>query len=144
MKTLLSLVTLILVAALSGCATVDSRINHNRSAFASWSAEVQAAIRAEKVNLGFTPEQVRMSLGEPNRVYSRMSAEGEAEVWAYYDKKGRFSFGLGVSSGGYHGSSGGVAYDRREDRLDEATRIVLKDGRVISVESRTDQPKFKR
>ena len=139
MKTLLTTLSLGLALIISGCATTETRISKNQAAFDSWPSEVQSSIRAGKVKIGFTTEQVRVTLGEPNRVYSRQSAEGESEVWAYFESDPKFSFGVGVGSGGYGGgASGGARYDRTENRFDEATRVVFTDGAVISIEQRTD------
>lgn len=122
---------------LGGCASVDSRIDQNRAAFDEWSPEVQAKIRAGKVDLGFTPKQVKVALGEPDRIYTRTTEEGSADVWAYEDKKPRLSLGLGVSSGGYGSStSGGVAYSGRDDRQEDAVRVVLVQGKVTAVETK--------
>lgn len=125
-----------LTGLLVGCASVDSRIRKGQVDFDRWPAEVQAAIRAERVEVGFTPEQVEMALGRPSRVYTRTTAAGEEEIWAYYERKPGFSFGMAVGSGGYQSTAGGVTYDRRYDSLDDATRIVFKDGWVTSVELR--------
>lgn len=135
MKTRLAPLLLSLLL-LSGCATVDSRIRKHQAAFDSWPASVQAMVRAEKVDIGFTPEQVRVALGEPDRIFTRKSSEGEAEVWAYYDRGPRFSLGLGVGSGGYSSVGGGVVYDRQYDRIDDAVRVVFEGGVVTGVEAR--------
>lgn len=125
-----------LTGLLVGCASVDSRIRKGQADFDRWPAEVQAAIRAERVEVGFTPEQVEMALGRPSRVYTRTTAAGEEEIWAYYERKPGFSFGMAVGSGGYQGVGGGVTYDKRYDSLDDATRIVFKDGKVSTIELR--------
>ncbi len=139
MKTLLTLLTLGLVLAISGCATTESRISKNQAVFDSWPSEVQSSIRAGEVKLGFTPEQVRVALGEPDRVYSRVSAEGESEVWAYFDPGPKFSIGVGVGSGGYNsGVGGGVSYKQRHNRSEEATRVVFTDGKVVAIEAQTE------
>jgi hypothetical protein len=114
---------------------VDSRINQNKAVFNEWSPEVQATIRAGRVDLGFTPKQLKVALGEPDRIFTRTTEEGTAEIWAYYDKKPKFSLGLGVSSGGYgSGVGGGVAYDRHDERFEDAVRVVLMQGKVTAVE----------
>lgn len=138
MKTLLSLITLVFLVSLSGCATVDTRIRKNQASFDSWPTEVQLAIRAGRVEIGFTSEQAWMALGEPDKIYSRQTSEGETEVWAYFDTAPEFSIGVGMGSQGYTGVAGGVSYDQRHDRLDEAMRIVFDDNKVISIESRTE------
>jgi|UniRef100_UPI00404914AB hypothetical protein len=135
MKTTLSSLLLAITLVLGGCASVDSRINQNKAVFNEWSPEVQATIRAGRVDLGFTPKQVKVALGEPDRIFTRTTEEGTAEIWAYYDKKPKFSLGLGVSSGGYgSGVGGGVAYDRHDERFEDAVRVVLMQGKVTAVE----------
>jgi hypothetical protein len=49
----------ILFLAVAGCATGPAgRIAENQAAFAAWPPDVQAAVRAGKIGIGFTPEQV--------------------------------------------------------------------------------------
>ncbi len=140
MKTLLTLASVSLMLALAGCASLDSRISKNQAAFDSWPVEVRSAIRAGQVKIGFTPEQVRVALGDPHRVYSRESEEGEAEVWAYFESGPKFSFGVGVGSGGYGGGmGGGVAVSQSRNHLDEAKRIVFENGAVVAIEARSEK-----
>ena len=136
MKSSLFFTLLLGLLVLVGCASVDTRISRNQTAFDAWPSDVQAKVRQEKVDLGFTPEQVEMALGEPSRIYSRKSEEGEAEIWAYYDLKPKFSIGLGVGSGGYRGAMGGVSTSSQYDRLEDATKIVFEQGEVFALESR--------
>lgn len=126
-------------AGLAGCSTVDSRIASRRAEFAGWPAAVQAKIRAGQIDLGFTPEQVRVALGDPDRIYVRTTAAGEEEVWAYFERRGRFSFGVGVGMGaGYNNAAGGVVYAPGEhrDAFDAALRVTFQKGRVASIAQR--------
>ena len=50
---------------------------------ASFPAEIQEKVRAGKVDLGFSRDMVSMALGKPQRVYTRRTATGQIEVWAY-------------------------------------------------------------
>ena len=135
MKTALTLILAVLMVGFVGCASLGSRIQHHQAAFDSWPADVQAAVRSGKIDVGFTAEQVRVALGDPYRIFTRKSAEGEEEIWAYREGKPHFSIGVGVASGGYNGgAAGGVAYDRRDDSLDDATRVIFKAGLVVAVE----------
>lgn len=132
-----SLVLVLALAGLAGCSTPASRIRGHQAAFDTWSPDVQATVRSGKVDLGFTEEQVRVALGDPERVFTRKSAAGTEEVWAYYDTGPKFSVGVGLSSGGYgSGAAGGVAYTQREDTFDDADRVVFRDGKVVAVEMR--------
>ncbi len=97
---------------------------------------VQEKVQAGKVDLGFTQEQARMALGNPDRTYTRTTNDGTSEVWAYQDRSPRFGFGLGVGSGGGSSSyGGGVAMSTGGNRDDDALRVVFEGGRVSALES---------
>lgn len=122
----------------AGCSTLESRISAQQAQFDTWPADVREKIQAGRIDLGFTPEQVRVALGEPTRKYQRTTAEGSSEVWAYAG--GRLGLSLGLGVGSAHGSSayaGGVAYEPTTYGADdEAVRVVFVDGKVTSVEKR--------
>jgi hypothetical protein len=126
----------LLVALLSACSTPDSRIDSNRAAFDQYPAAVQEKIRAGRVDVGFTPEMVRIALGEPKRTFNRKTETGEAEVWIYTDSKPAISFGIGYSSGGYRsgGTGVGVATSTGGREADEKARVEFRDGLVAAVE----------
>lgn len=125
----------------AGCSTVDSRIAKNREAFSSWPAPVQDKVVQGKIDIGFTPDQVRVALGEPDRVFTRTTGDGTSEIWGYRDRGPRFSFGVGVGMGsfGRHGGTfGGVGVNTGRDyRDDEKLGIVFdRTGHVTSIEER--------
>jgi len=144
---------LVFVAALfalvfSGCSTPAGRITKNQEAFDSWPVEVREKVRAGQVDLGFTPEQVLVALGKPVRTYAHKSETGEAEIWAYAGKSGKWPVGLSIglgagrSSGGYWGggsSTGGAigistgSYGR--GAADETLRVIFEGGLVVAVEA---------
>jgi hypothetical protein len=87
---------------------------------------------------------VQIALGDPDRNYGRVTAQGASEVWVYADHKPKFSVGIGVgsSSGSYHGGSStavGVGMSTGNDAFqnDEKLRIVFMGGKVIGIETRT-------
>ena len=142
MKTKLSVLaaTLILLVA-TGCSTLHSRIEKNRQAFDAWPPGVQDAIVRGQIAVGFTPDQVRVALGEPDRVWTRTTADGTSEVWSYRDRGPRFSFGVGVGMGswsGSHGTFGGVGISSGGGYRDDEKMGVVFDrtGRVASIETR--------
>ena len=65
------------LALAAGCSTIESRIEQNRDYFDALPAADQAQIRIGKIDLGFTPESVRMALGEPRRKTIRRTASGD-------------------------------------------------------------------
>ncbi|MBP6507301.1 MAG: hypothetical protein KA257_07020 [Opitutaceae bacterium] len=139
MKTLLSLAGAAMLLLVVGCATLDSRISKNQMQFDGWPTEVQQKIRRGQVDVGFTPPQVLVALGEPQKKYTRTTARGVAEVWAYTGGGGGFSIGVGVGSARGSGAyGGGVGYDSTTYRADdERVRVIFADGRVTSVEARS-------
>ncbi len=136
---LLSILVLMLGVLLAGCSTVASRIDRNRAAFESYPLAVQEKIAQGEVDVGFTPEQVRMALGEPDRVSTRTTADGVSEVWGYRSKRPRFSVGVGVGVFGGGGSTRvgtGVGVNTGGDRYeDERLRVVFERGEVSAVET---------
>jgi hypothetical protein len=137
MKTFLSLFLGCALLAAAGCSTVSSRIDQHRAEFASWPPAIQDQVRAGKVDIGFTAEQVRVALGDPVRTFTRRSTEGTAEIWAYQNDRGpRFSFGLGMGSWrGGTGFGSSVVVRDGDWRGDEMMRVVLTNGRVTSIET---------
>ncbi len=120
---------------LAACASTDSRIRDSQAAFDSYPPPVQQMIRAGQVGVGFTPEQVRMAVGEPDRKFSRTAAEGTSEVWAYRDSGPMFSFGVGGGSfGGGSAVGGGVGVSTGGDAPDDKMRVTFFNGVVASIE----------
>ncbi|HVU24765.1 MAG TPA: hypothetical protein VHE13_11635 [Opitutus sp.] len=124
-----------LALAAAGCANVESRVQSHRAAFDSWPAEVQQKVRAGRISLGFTPEMVRVALGEPGQVRTRTTEEGQAEVWVYYNGGPHFSLGLGVGAGTRHSAYAGGVGVGEGYREEELLRVIFEDGKVSAIES---------
>ena len=126
---------LLLFALLAACSSPDSRIAGDRSAFDKLPAEVQQKIRAGQVDIGFTPEMVRLALGEPDRKFTRKTGAGDLEVWGYHDNTPQFSLGLGIGGGGRHSSvGGGMEMSTGGYDPEEKTRVEFQNGHVTAVE----------
>ena len=126
----------LLFLALAGCATTPAeRIAKNPADYAAWPPDVQARVKAGEVAPGFTPEQVRMALGEPDHIYTLTTEKGTEEVWAYRDRKPRFTVGLGVMGGGGSTQVGGATeMSSGGPYRDEVMRVLFAEGRVSAVE----------
>ena len=123
------------ILVLAGCATTDSRIKDHQAGFDAAPPAVQAKIKAGQIDVGFTTEQVTMALGKPDRSYTRTTARGTSDIWAYADHKPRFSLGIGVVGGGGSTMVGsGVAIGTGGDRYDDKLRVVFEGGRVVAIE----------
>ncbi len=123
----------------AGCASSPkSRIAKNRAEFETYPADVQTLIRKGEVRVGFTPAQVRLALGEPDRVLTRTNEAGVSDVWIYQEKRSRIGLGVGFGvGGGPVGAGAGVgsgesAYD------DERMRVVFAAGRVAVIDQFTE------
>jgi hypothetical protein len=124
------------LAAAAGCATPtpDDRIPAHQASFSTWPPEVQAKVRAGEVDVGFTPEQVLVALGEPSMRTQAAGPQGVTEVWVYRRRAARLSVGVGGASFGGHTAVGG-AVSANGIRLgqDMSGRVVFANGRVADV-----------
>jgi hypothetical protein len=137
MKKFFVVVPVCLILFAASCATPDSRAKKNEAAFNSWPADVQQKVRAGKVDVGFTPDMVRVALGAPDRVATRTTAQGVAEVWVYFDNNPKFSLGIGMVSGGRHSAvGGGMVVGDDSWRDEEMLRVIFEGGRVAAIETR--------
>lgn len=120
---------------LAGCTTSPAtRVSRNQEAFNSWPAEVQERVQAGDVAVGFTPEQVRVALGEPSNISTRTTEQGTVEVWSYRASRPAFSLGVGVGGGGGGSSVGGGVGVGTGGGQSERFRVVFDQGRVTAVE----------
>lgn len=131
---------LMLAAAMAACQSPQSRIRKNRAAFDAFPPEVRTAISEGRAEVGFTPGQVVMALGKPERVSTMKTAAASQEIWAY-GVGGGSSVGIGLgmfSFGGGGGSSFGSSLGVSSDVSDPKARvrIVFENGKVLSVERR--------
>jgi hypothetical protein len=100
------------------------------AAFAAMPADVQAKIRAGQVAVGFTPQQVELAKGKPDRVGKRTTAKGEEQSWIYEKRASGLGFGIGVG-GGSGGMGGGVGLSTG-GRGPEVAYVVNFSGGVVS------------
>ena len=131
----------LLALAAAGCSTIESRIEENRDYFDTLPAADRAQIRIGKIDIGFTPESVRMALGDPQARFVRRTPAGDAEVWLYtdihqsYERQRADIDGLSFSGPGAGRITGGSAWITvRQDRERPAVRVEFTGGRVSSIE----------
>ena len=120
----------------AGCSTPETRIQKNPDVFSRLPPAQQDMIRKGQVGLGFDETMVRLALGEPDRIRTRVSSAGATVVWIYTD--GGTDDGMPLYRGWYHRHWGEpfypyyMTYPGR--RVYDQTRITLKDGKVVEVE----------
>jgi hypothetical protein len=135
-KALAAFLAAVLLMLVTGCSSVSSRIAKNRADYETWPLAVREKVAAGQVQPGFTPEQVRVALGDPDRIATRTTAGGESEAWIYRDRGPRIGFGLGLGS--FSGNTAvGVGLRTGDWPLgpDESKRVVFEGGTVSAVES---------
>lgn len=131
---------------LTGCSTINSRINANVALFETLPADTQEKLRKGIVEVGFTPEMVYIAMGEPNERRSARSASRERTTWVY---KVYFRDWVGRTLVGYERI---VVYDPEtkktyvyhepvyrdfyRDRTEERVRIMFENGAVSVIEER--------
>ncbi len=88
---------------------------------------------AAKIEIGSIPDQVLVAYGKPDRVYRRLTAQGDLEAWSYMP----FWPGFGIPPEPI-GSRGSLSSEIPLEpiRDDENVRVFFKDGKVVAVEYR--------
>lgn len=126
-----------LIAVLAGCATPEARIKRNQEIFNALEPRDQALIREGKVAVGFTPDMVRLAVGDPDQRWVRTDAAGRTEIWSYttYDSVG----GAPLYRGYYHRYYGGYPfyYDSlyyNNARAREYFKVTFGEGKVTTIE----------
>ncbi|ATC62753.1 hypothetical protein CMV30_01535 [Nibricoccus aquaticus] len=134
-----SLVGVLLAAiSLAGCATPEARIQRSPELFAGLTASDQQTIKEGRAALGFTPEMVKLALGDPDRITTKTDAAGVSEVWRYTTYES--DAGLYLYRGYYHRyySYGDpffpyyMNYSSRRDR--DYLKVTFTGGRVSAIE----------
>jgi len=121
---------------LAACSTPESRISKDQAIFDSLPPATQQKIRAGQVDVGFTPQMVKLALGEPDGAFNRTTSEGSEEIWTYRDHRPRMSFGFGIAGGGGGTSVGtGVGVSSGGSRGDRMT-VIFRGGQVAVIQTR--------
>ncbi|HQF38874.1 MAG TPA: hypothetical protein PK322_07125 [Opitutaceae bacterium] len=133
---LLLLGCLLGLAVFAGCSTPQTRIRQNPELFNNLAPGDQELIKQGKVAVGFTPEMVKLAVGDPDRVYTRTDATGKNEAWVYtsYTSHGGT---MVYYRGFYHRRHPGMyAYfaDYNDREVVERYRVTFKEGKVASIE----------
>lgn len=125
-----------------GCASPEQRIKKNPELFQSFPPDVQELVRQGQIAIGFSGEMVTMSMGPPNRIYSRVSSNGNSEVWSYTSKKtttDRQRVNADVryrdADGRYRTTSDWVTVDVAREIEFDRVRVEFIDGKVAAIES---------
>jgi outer membrane protein assembly factor BamE (lipoprotein component of BamABCDE complex) len=133
-----------LAVLLAGCSTPATRIRQKPELFASFPSDVQEKIKQGKVDVGFTRDMVYMALGDPDRRYSRKTAEGEVEVWAYVEtvrtterQRVEGPFRYRAPDGQFRTIRDTMWVDVEQRHELERLRVEFKDGIVTAVEEIT-------
>lgn len=121
---------------LTACSTPQTRIRSNPQLFNSLPPAEQTLIQEGKVAVGFTPEMVKLAVGEPDRIYTRTEATGQSETWVYTSYSSRGGTMM-YYRGFYHRRHPGqYAYwlDYNDREVLERYRVSFKDGKVASID----------
>lgn len=138
-RTLAALAVLVLAA---GCvSTPERRIAKHPELFAGFAPGVQAQIRRGEIDIGFTPDMVRLALGTPSRVVVRKTAAGTVDVWLYTALRYGTLVRPVPTGYTYRGRDGRIHHDYAMDAMDVGRseeyvvlRIEFEDGKVRAIE----------
>ena len=144
MRPLLSSLALSLGLALTGCTTLNQRIQERSATFTSLDAGTQDRLRLGRVDLGDTPDMVYIAIGRPTKTTDVTTAEGRDSTWGYVSFYEEYA---GTRQTGYRRT---VVEDKDtkrsfirvepayrdvyRQRADEYIRLTFKNGRVAAIE----------
>jgi len=122
---------LCLLGGLTACSTPQRRIQKNPELFAGFAPEEQDLIRAGQVELGFSPDMVRLARGNPSRRSLRITPDGEIEVWRYI----RTVQSLQSTPVHFPGRRGGADWADIPYTLEiEMLRVEFSEGKAVVIE----------
>lgn len=140
---------LLLALLLAGCATTPARrIQKNQEYFDSLPVADQARIRGGDIAIDYTPEMVRLALGDPHRRILRRTAAGESLIWLYtetyrhYERQRADIDGMTLT--GLSGSrtvSGNAWINVLQERELVRTRVEFQNGKVFAIEEIPADPR---
>lgn len=149
MKTKIHAILIVLASlALAACSSPEARIKKNPQLFASIPAAEQELIKQGRIAIGFTPDMVKLALGEPDLISRRIDRTGTAEIWRYQNYDTTAYGYYGGYWGGYWGSGwygarypywrgsywgGWGSYWGAPMPVDDYMRVTIKDGQVVEI-----------
>ena len=126
---------------LAACSTPEARIRRQSDFFATLALAQQELIREGRIAIGFTPELVRLALGDPDRVWSRKDETGTGEVWSYTTYE--TTDGAPLYRGWYHRYNAWrdpvhpYYLNERVKKERDVFKVVFRDGAVAVIEQDT-------
>ena len=141
-------VAVLLSGLLAGCASTPAkRIAQNQALFDTLPVADQARIRGGEIDLGYTPDMVRIAYGDPQRQLVRRTAEGTTEIWDYldtvhsYDRQRVDIDGLSLyGAGGVRATSGSAWISVLQEKQTLRARVEFRQGKVAAIEEVPDNP----
>lgn len=133
---------------LAGCASTPAkRIQQHQELFDALPVADQARIRGGQIDLGFTPEMVRIALGDPQRTLVRRTPDGSTATWLYLETVRRYERqradidGLSVTGPGGLRAVGGSAWiNVVQEREFIRLRVEFRGGIVTAIEEASAEP----
>jgi hypothetical protein len=125
----------LVIPLLAGCQSFPTdRIAAHQSEYDSWPPEIQAKVRAGRVEIGYTQQQVFIALGPPTLKTAAGYPGNATDVWVYYRRAARMGFAVGGASfGGGGGVAGGASVNGLKLGLDTDGQVIFTNGRLSSV-----------
>ena len=122
LRPLASLIGLVAPLFFSGCNTAAVRVLTNYETFSKLDPKVRANILRGRVEIGYTPEMVRLALGRPNYASSAAAVKGGYNVWSYTGLDVTADTGFNPNQPGYANSTPTIFLGS----------VTFRDGKVIA------------
>jgi len=134
----------VILLALAGCNTIDSRISEKQDVFNRLDPQTQGKIRQGIVEVGYTEDMVYIALGPPDARRQKVSAHGDESTWVYKTYYEQFE---GVAQVGYrrvvffdpadhvyHVYYEPVSTPVYSEHEEDNIRVIFVDGKVTVIE----------
>lgn len=138
---------LCLLAVLSGCSTVSSRISEKSAFFNTLDAQTQERLKRSAVKIGDTQDMVYIAFGRPDRIKETATAKEHSLTWIYNAYRSEYE---GTRYGGYrrqgyydqHAKVWRTYYepvrvDIYREREEEYMRVTFHGDKVVAIEQQT-------
>lgn len=130
-------IAVVLVLAVAGCSTIQTRVDENRALFETFDEETQQNLLNGRVVLGYTMPMTYMAVGSPDEVVRTEDTSGETITWIYQYAEPTYGYGGAFYyQSRFHHGYGYYGYDPFFYYYEPYTYVVRDYLRVVFISGR--------
>jgi len=138
---------LCLLAMLTGCSTVNSRIDEKSALFNTFDSQTQERLKRSAVKVGDTQDMVYIAFGRPDGIKETTTEKGQSLTWIYNSYRTDYegTHFAGYRRQGYFDQRARawrvyyepVHVDMYSESTEEYMRVIFHDGKVVAIEQQS-------